>query len=123
MAHTFTETVGMLDLVIGHLDNPANAAALTAKGMDVAATKTRLTTEKNLIVQTDAEQEQLKVSLNNKTAALVTATEGGYIDSSGMVDAIAGFYGKNSPAGKNILALRANIRREPPTPPTPPPPP
>ena len=123
MAHTFTETVGMLDLVIGHLNNPDNAATLTAKGMDVPLTKTRLTTKKNNIVQLDAEQEQLKVSLNNKTAVLVPATEDGYIDSSGMVDAIAGFYGKNTPAGKNILALRANIRREPPTPPAPPPPP
>ena len=122
MAHTFTETVGMLDLVIGHLDNPDNAATLTAKGLDVPATKTRLTTKKNSIVQIDAEQEQLKVSLNNKTAVLVTATEDGYIDSSGMVDAIAGFYGKNTPAGKNILALRANIRRGPndPSAPTPP---
>ena len=59
--------------------------------------------------------------MNNKTAVLVPATEAGYIDASGMVDAIAGFYGKNSPAGKNILSLRANIRREPPTPPAPPP--
>jgi len=38
MAQTFTETVGMLDLVIGHLQNPGNAAALTAKGVDVPAT-------------------------------------------------------------------------------------
>jgi len=28
----------MLDLVIGHLNNPGNAATLTAKGLDVAAT-------------------------------------------------------------------------------------
>ena len=46
MAQTFTETIGMLDLVIGHLDNADNAAALTAKGLDVPATKTRLTTKK-----------------------------------------------------------------------------
>mgnify|MGYP001606608985 CR=1 FL=1 len=44
-----------------------------------------------------------------------------YLDASGMVDAIAGFYGKTTPAGKNILALRANIRRGPEEPPAPPP--
>ena len=124
MAQTFTETVGMLNLVIGHLDNAGNAAALTAKGMDVAATKTRLTNAKNNLVSLDAEQEALKVALPNKTKELETATDASYMDASGMVDAIAGFYGKTTTAGKNVLALRANIRRGPDDPPvTPPSPP
>lgn len=121
MAQTLTETVGMLDLVIGHLDNAGNAAALTAKGLDVAATKTRLTTEKNTIVTLDAEQEALFVAAQNKTAALNAALGPGYMDASGMVDAIAGLYGKSPPAGKGILDLRANIRRGPSPTPAPPP--
>ena len=124
MAQTFTETVGMLNLVIGHLDNPANAAALAAKGMDVPLTKTRLTTKKNNIVQLDAQQEQAKVVSQDITKLLDPATEDAYTDASGMVDAVAGFYGKTTPAGKNILGLRANIRRgSGPDPTTPPPPP
>jgi hypothetical protein len=121
MAQTFTETIGMLDLVIGHLDNADNAAALAAKGLDVPATKTRLTTKKNSLVTLNAEQEARKVALQEKTAELEPAIGDGYIDASGMVDALAGFYGKNTPAGKNILALRANIRRGPEEPPAPPP--
>ena len=121
MAQTFTETVGMLDLVIGHLDNAGNAATLTAKGLDVAATKTRLTNEKNNLVTLDAEQEALFVASQDKTKELETATAANYMDASGMVDAIAGFYGKNTPAGKNILDLRANIRRGPEEPPVTPP--
>jgi len=119
MAQTFTETVGMLDLVVGHLENAGNAAALTAKGLDVAATKTRLTNEKNDLVTLDAQQEALKVALQEKTKELETATAAHYMDASGMVDAIAGFYGKTTPAGKNILDLRANIRRGPDEPPGP----
>ena len=121
MAQTFTETIGMLDLVIGHLDNADNAAALATKGLDVPVTKTRLTTKKNSLVTLNAEQEARKVALQEKTAELEPATADGYIDASGMVDALAGFYGKNTPAGKNILALRANIRRGPEEPPAPPP--
>jgi len=124
MAQTFTETIGMLDLVIGHLDNAGNAATLTAKGLAVAATKTRLTAAKDNLVQLDAEQEALIVASQNKTKELEAATAPSYIDASGMVDAIAGFYGKNTPAGKNILELRANIRRGPnpaPAPPSAPP--
>ena len=121
MAQTFTETVGMLDLVIGHLDNAGNAATLTAKGLDVAATKTRLTNEKNNLVTLDAEQEALFVASQDKTKELETATAANYMDASGMVDAIAGLYGKNTPAGKNILDLRANIRRGPDEPPVTPP--
>ncbi len=82
MAQTFTETIGMLDLMIGHLNNPGNAATLTAKGLDVAATKTRMTAEKESLVQLDAEQEALKVSLQKKTEALQAATAEGYIDAS-----------------------------------------
>ena len=79
----------------------------------MAATKTRLTTLKNNLVTLDAEQETLKVASQNKTAALETATAANYMDASGMVDTIAGLYGKTTPAGKNILDLRANIRRGP----------
>ena len=121
MAQTFTETIGMLNLVIGHLDNAGNAATLTAKGLDVAATKTRLTAEKDNLVTLDAEQEALIVASQNKTVAVEAATATSYIDASGMVDAIAGLYGKNTPAGKNILDLRANIRRGPDEPPATPP--
>jgi hypothetical protein len=121
MAQTFTETIGMLDLVIGHLDNAGNAATLTAKGLDVAATKARLTAEKNNLVTLDAEQEALFVASQNKTKDLETATAANYMDASGMVDVIAGLYGKNTPAGKNILDLRANIRRSPDEPPPTPP--
>jgi len=121
MAQTFTETIGMLDLVIGHLQNAGNAAALTAKGLDVAATITRLTTAKNNLVTLDAQQEALKVALPEKTKEVETATAAGYMDGSGMVDAIAGLYGKTTTAGKNILDLRANIRRGPDEPPAPPP--
>ena len=111
----------MLDLVIAHLDNPDNAAALTAKGLDVAVTKTRLTAARDNLVTLDAEQEALFVASQNKTAVLVAAIPLSYMDASGMVDAIAGLYGKNTPAGKNILDLRANIRRGPNAPPSPPP--
>ena len=123
MAQTFTETVGMLNLVIGHLDNAANAAALTAKGMDVAATKTRLTTAKDNLVRLDAEQEQLITASQDKTKELEAATPLAYSDASGMVDAIAGFYGKTTPAGKSVLSLRADSRRGPDDNPAPPPPP
>jgi len=99
------------------LQNPGNAAALTAKGLDVAATITRLTNAKNNLVTLDAQQEALKVALPEKTKELETATAAGYMDGSGMVDAIAGFYGKTTTAGKNMLDLRANIRRGPDEPP------
>jgi hypothetical protein len=121
MAQTFTETIGMLDLVIGHLDNAGNAATLTAKGLDVAATKLRLTNEKNSLVTLNTDQEALFVASQDKTKDLETATAAHYMDASGMVDAIAGFYGKGTPAGKNILDLRANIRRGPDEPPVTPP--
>ena len=121
MARTFTETVGLVQQLIAYMDDADNVAALTAKNFDVAPHKTRLQTKRNNITQLNTDQEQLKVSLLNKTAELNTASDDGYTDASGLIDAMAGLLGKTTAAGRNLLDLRANIRRGPqPPPPTPP---
>lgn len=72
----------------------------------------------------DTEQEELKVKLRQTTALLEGKLNSGWETTSGMVDAIAGTVGKNSPAGKNVARIRSSVRRGPnppedPVPPTP----
>jgi hypothetical protein len=117
MAHTFTETVGIIQGVIAHLKDPDNAATLTAAGFPVAARLERLQAKLDKINADNAEQEKRKVALKQQTAILEASTEDGYSDVSGAVDAIADAYGKNSDAAKNVLKIRSAIRRGPNTPP------
>ena len=121
MARTYTETVGMMTNYIAYLKDAQNAAALTARGLDVPTTITRLQNQLDLFSQINADQEQLKTAQVEKTKDLVAAVAAADMDTSGMIDAAAGLLGKNTPAGKSVLAIRSDIRSGPnqPSPPTP----
>jgi hypothetical protein len=122
VAHTFTETVGIITGVIAHLENADNAAALTAKDFPVANRLTRLKAKLTKINGDNAEQERRKTALSQQTDILNVSVEDGYTDASGAIDAIGDAYGKTSDAAKNVQKIRSNIRRGPsPQPPTPPP--
>ena len=108
MAHTFTETIGVIQGVIAHLENADNAAALTAKEFPVASRLTRLKDRLKKINDDNAEQEKRKVALQQQTDVLDTS--------------LADAYGKNTDAAKNVQKIRSNVRRGPtPVSPTPPP--
>ena len=122
MAHTFTETIGVVQGVIAHLENADNATALTAKEFPVASRLTRLKDRLKKINDDNAEQEKRKVALQQQTDVLDTSLADGYQDASGAVDSIADAYGKNTDAAKNVQKIRSNVRRGPtPVSPTPPP--
>ena len=122
MARTYTETVGMITSFIAYLNDAQNVAALTAKGLDVPATKTRLQNKLDLFNQLNVDQEQLKVAQVDKTKELVAEVAAADMDTSGMIDAAAGLLGKTTTAGKSVLAIRSDIRSGPNPTPTPPPP-
>jgi len=121
MARTFTETVGLIQAAIAYMQDANNQAALAAKNFAVAPHLTRLQAKYASINSVNAEQEQLKVSLVNKTAALNAATDDGYADTSGLIDAMMGMLGKSSAEAKNLQTIRSRIRQggSTPTPPTP----
>lgn len=111
MGYTYTETTGLITNVIAHLAKTENATALTAKDYNVAGNKTRLEQRLTALTAANAEQERLKVALREATTLVEQLTGEGYMDASGMVDTIAGAYGKTTPAGKNVLKIRSDIRR------------
>lgn len=124
MQYTYTETVGIINGVIAYLKKPENAAALTAKQYPVAARLAEMEALGETIGATNADQEELKVLLKNKTTELEGQLNSGWEKTSGLIDAIAGELGKVSPAGKNVLKIRSDVRRgsngsDSPTPPSP----
>jgi len=123
MAYTFTETVGIIQAVIAYMEDADNQAALTAKDFDVTPHLTRLKAKLATINKCNTEQEALKVALSKKTTDLNTATDGGYNDTSGLIDAMAGMLGKGTPEAKNLQTIRSKVRAaggNTPTPPAPP---
>lgn len=111
MAHTFTENVGMIQELIAYMQDANNQTALTAKNFDVTPHVARLQTKLANIHQLNAQQEQTKVTLNNQTKALNTAMDDGYADASGVLDAMMGMLGKNTPEAQNLHTIRSKIRR------------
>ncbi|MBI3851944.1 MAG: hypothetical protein HY298_16935 [Verrucomicrobia bacterium] len=123
MAHTFTETTGIMQAVVAYMQDANNTAALAAKNFDVGPHLTRLQTKLASMSQLNTEQEQLKVNLGNKTKALDAASTDGYTDTSGVIDAMMGMLGKSSIEAKNLQTIRSRIRQGGgPTPPGPTPP-
>ena len=120
MAHTFTETVGIVQGVIAHMEDATNKAALAAKNFDVTPHLARLKAELASVNTLNAEQEKLKSDLSKKTTELGNAVDSGYGDASGLIDAMAGMYGKSSPEAANIQRIRSAIRKASPSSPTPP---
>ena len=111
MAHTFTETVGMIQGVIAHMEQATNKAALTGKNFDVTPHVTRLKGKLDSVNKLNAEQEALKVDLGKKTKELETAVDSGYADASGLIDAMGGMYGKGTPEAANVQLIRSAIRQ------------
>ncbi len=111
MAYTFAETVGIIEAVLAYMQSDANQATLTGRNFAAAPHLTRLQGKLAAINALNAEQEQLKVVLSNKTAALTDATKDAYTDASGLIDAMIGMLGKGSAEARNLQAIRSRTRR------------
>ena len=124
MAHTFTETVGIITGTIAYLEEQANIDRLATKDFNAAPHVARLTAKLKAVNKLNTEQENAKVALKKKTKDLDTASEDAYLDASGLIDSIAGHLGKTTSEAKNVLAIRSRVRKAggaapaPPTPPT-----
>jgi Tfp pilus assembly protein PilO len=111
MAHTITENIGMIQSVIAYMQDNGNQAALAAKNFEVAPHITRLQGKLDTINKLHTEDEQLKVSLRQKSADFSDAMDDGYRDTSGLVDAMMGLLGKGTPAANSLQGLRSRIRQ------------
>jgi hypothetical protein len=110
MAYSFVETVGVIEGVLAYMQSTPNKTTLTARNFDVTPHLARLQGKLTAITALNAEQEQLKVALANKTATLTDATKDAYTDASGLIDAMMGLLGKGSPDARNLQALRGRTR-------------
>lgn len=124
MQYTYTETIGIINGVIAYLKKAENAALLAAKHYPVAEKIAEFTELLEELTELNADQEDLKVKLKNKTAELEGKLNSGWETTSGEIDSIAGNVGKNSAAGKNVKQIRSSVRRggkeeKTPTPPAP----
>ena len=109
--NTFTEKLGIIQEVVGYMQNPDNQAALTAKNFDVTPHITRLNGELGTITTLSPQQKKLEVDHKNKTAELKTATTSSYTDASGVIDAMMGVLGKNTVEAKKLQTIRSKVRR------------
>ncbi len=123
MAHTFTETVGIITGTIAYLEEQANIDRLATKDFIATPHMARLTAKLKAVNKLNTEQENAKVALKKKTEDLDTASEGAYMDASGLLDSMAGHLGKTTPEAKNVLAIRSRVRKSGGTAPTQPKPP
>ena len=109
--NTFTEKLGIIQEVIGYMQNPDNQAALTAKNFNVAPHITRLDGKLTTINTLSPQQKKIEVDHKNKTAELNTATTDTYTDASGVIDAMMGVLGKNTAEAKKLQTIRSKVRR------------
>jgi hypothetical protein len=109
--HTFTEKVGIINSVIGYMQNADNKTALAAKNFDVAPHITRLLGELDSVNQLAPLQKKNEVAHIQATADLQKAACSAYNDASGVIDAMAGLLGKGTPAAQKLKDIRSKARR------------
>ena len=102
-------TSGMVDALDAAIAN--NQAAIQAGGLDVAALRSRLSTAKSGVVNTDAAKEDAYRIAEQATATADDAEQTGYDTASSVIDAVSGAVGKKSPLGQQILAIRADANK------------
>lgn len=120
MAHSHADNVAIITDVVAYMDNKDNQAALAAKQFDLAPHLARLGGKLKAITDLHAQQNKLKVDLANKTAEVEAAAADGYTDASGLIDAVGGVLGKNTPAAHKLQAIRSKLHHASPAPdPTP----
>ncbi len=120
MAHSHADNVAIITDVVAYMNNKDNQAALAAKQFDVAPHLARLDGKLNAVSGLHAEQNKLKVDLANKTAQVEAAAVDGYTDASGLIDAMSGLLGKNTPAAHKLQAIRSRLHHNGPAPEPPP---
>ena len=120
--NTFAEKLGIIQEVIGYMQNTDNQTALTAKSFDTTPHITRIQGKLGNVNTLVIEQKQMQVDATNKTAEVNAAANDTYTDSSGLIDAMMGVLGKNTPEAKKLQTIRSKVRKHndsnPPTPPT-----
>lgn len=123
--HTYTEKVGIVNSVIGYMQDADNKAALATKNFDVAPHITRLTAELGSVNTLAPIQKKNEVAHIKATSDLQNASYAAYNDASGVIDAMAGLLGKGTPAAKKLQDIRSKVRNHSstssptPTPPAP----
>jgi len=123
--HTFTEKVGIVNEIVGYMQDPDNKAALAAKNFDVTAHAARLSGELGTVNTLAPIQKKNELAHIKSTSDLQNATYTAYNDASGLIDAMGGLLGKGTPAAKKLQAIRSKTRKHSaandptPTPPAP----
>ena len=108
--HTLPEKIGIANELISYMENADNQSALKGKNFDVAPHVARLQRKLQTVSDLSAEQKQLEVQKQNKTAELQTAAYDVYNDASGLIDAMIGLLGKGSIEAQKLQVIRSRVR-------------
>ncbi len=123
--HTFTEKLGIVNQTISYMQDADNKTALAAKNFDVTPHIARLQAELGTVNTLAPVQKKNEVAHIKATSDLQGATYTAYNDASGVIDAMAGLLGKETPAAKKLKDIRSKVRKHSdtnsptPTPPAP----
>lgn len=109
MTATQTETIGVGDNVLVHLDK--EKVALENGGMNVAIAKATVTLVIEEAKAANYQQESLKHQLKTATQLTEAKMERAYVIISGTIDMMMGAVGKTSPRAKIFQRLRSKIRQ------------
>lgn len=108
MSATQAETVALAENEIEVLRQ--RRAVLTKAGLQAEALEAKLTTQLADTVAENARQEFLKSELKKSTGRVEASFDALYETASGLLDAIMGVLGKNSPEAKVLQRLRSRMR-------------
>ena len=109
--HTLPEKIGITNELISYMQNSDNQTALTAKNFDPGPHITRLQGKLTNFTQLSAEQKELDVQKQNKTAEVQAAGYDIYNDASGVIDAMMGLLGKGTTAANKLQTIRSRVRK------------
>lgn len=110
MGMTHTETIGFCTEVSQLIEELSEI--LRDEGTDATKWVMEINTKKTLAVTTNAEQNDLKAKLREKTGNSTKADDDAYKTASTKLDAVVGIVGKTTSLGKQAAKLRSKINRK-----------
>lgn len=104
---TTTEVFGFCDSVFEFMKQ--NEKVVTAAGISIATWQTEVDALKQDAVTKNAEQEELKRLLTEKTEETEAALDAAYKNASSKLDALVGALGKTTPLAKQAAKIRSDV--------------